>query len=632
MSAKIEVEFENIGIFRGKKKFQLNKGLNIVYAPNASGKSSLVAGLKAVSVSALSLNELARTLNDYEDLGKIKLVIDGEEYSAEIVRKPDGSIEISGKRLSDDGIIKKVAFIDMENDLVSAIYAGDEEKVERVLREISGITYIETILDVTDNLKSSYEYSYETKRREYEIRKEEIEKERLQIEKRLHDVRKKIEEILRNPEIEPARKEIEEIENQRRKIEKEKSDARQEEIELNNRKGLLERDYRNLKAELDVLIEKRNELEKERTEIERKIIEIRKEIEKLEGEVEELKKEESKLINEIRENEELLRRRKQVLEYAKCPYCGASINRDELMKEIVKIEDNIFNLRDKLSNIRKSIEDRVTIISELKEKGESRLEEIKKEFNRLDREINKIEKDVEFKKQKIREIEKELKGIREILRNYEEKLRVLDRRLEAFKDVSPLIGELRKLQSEEAHLSSQLDYTFGRLRQLEQVYEEIRVLKNRIETCTFLSEYFRIRLEELKNIIVERVNEGILRNFKLLRLAELEYPILSSDFSLTLTRTGGTPTTLAELSDAEKAILTILLAITLKDFVAQDFPFYVVDTLIEFIDDSRAKEIVKYLTEIGQNDKVLVVTKTKPYSGEQKVLTQEDIIIAMPNF
>ena len=53
----------------------------------------------------------------------------------------------------------------------------------------------------------------------------------------------------------------------------------------------------------------------------------------------------------------------------------------------------------------------------------------------------------------------------------------------------------------------------------------------------------------------------------------------------------------------------------------------VVDTLIEFIDDTRAKEIMKYLMEVAGDNKVVIVTKTKPYTGEVKLLTQEDILV-----
>jgi len=46
-----------------------------------------------------------------------------------------------------------------------------------------------------------------------------------------------------------------------------------------------------------------------------------------------------------------------------------------------------------------------------------------------------------------------------------------------------------------------------------------------------LLNYLRIRLNELRRAVVEKINESILRHFKLLRLAELEYLVLAEDFA-----------------------------------------------------------------------------------------------------
>ena len=95
--SEVKLLLENIGVFRGRREFKLSKGLNILYAPNASGKTSLVAGLKAISISALTSDELSRILNDYEDRGSVRLLLDTKEYSVELIRKPDGTVEAWGK-------------------------------------------------------------------------------------------------------------------------------------------------------------------------------------------------------------------------------------------------------------------------------------------------------------------------------------------------------------------------------------------------------------------------------------------------------------------------------------------------------------------------------------------------------
>ncbi|RLE79045.1 MAG: hypothetical protein DRJ52_09230 [Thermoprotei archaeon] len=629
--SEVIVELENIGVFRDRRKFKLNRGLNLIHAPNASGKTSLIAGLKAVTISALTPSELARTLNDYEERGRVKLAIDNNEYTVELIRRPDGTVEAWGKRLADNGVIKKIAFIDLENELVNAIYAGDEERVKQILREVSGVSYIETILSSIDGLKSEYEYRYESRRKEYESRREEVERQLSDIEKRLKSVRDRITEILRNPRIEPVRKEMEDIQRQRRELERELSKKRADEIAVNNTIAGYERDLRSLRAELEIRKERLSELNKEKEEIEKRIIEFRRKIEFLRKEIESLEAEETSLISELNEKKRILERRKQVLEYAQCPYCGAPIDKEKLEKEILALEDELYELRDKIDELRTEIERKEAEIDELRHSGEERLESIEREIDEVVKRIRELERRVSGIEQEINKAKQRLVKIEEDIKRIKDQLSILDKKLELLRREYPqidiLIEELRRLQSEEHHLEERRDYLRGRLMQLEQLYSEVISLGEMVETLELLSEYFRLRLSELKKIVVSNINEAILKHFKLLRLAELEYPIISEDFSLTLTRVGGTPTSLAELSDAEKAILTILVTIALKDYVAEEFPFYVVDTLIEFIDDTRARDIMMYLMKMAGKRKIVIVTKTKPYTGETRLLSQDDILI-----
>jgi len=623
----VKLELENIGVFRGKREFVLSKGLNILYAPNASGKTSVVAGLKAVTISALKPEELNKVLNDYEERGLVKLVMESSEYIVELIRKPDGSIEAWGKRLAENGVIKRIAFIDLENDLINAIYAGDHERVKSILRDISGVGHIETILKVLEGLRSEYEYSYETKKKEYEARKEEITSQRERLEERLNKIRLRISEILRDPRIEPAKKEIMEIRTKLEALLRQQQELRQREIEANNRIGLIEHEYDSKRAELIALKEQREKVTKELRELEMKIVDIRKKIEKLSSEVEYLKTRRSNLVSEIKELESAIERRKSVLEYATCPYCGAPIDRNRVMKEIMELEADKETLSKELDEIENAIREKSTEINELRRSGEEKISSLREEMKRLTSRISELEKELAEKENRVKDEKRKLEEIRRSLKMLEEEALILGKKLEVMRERVPLVEELARLQNEEQKLAEELDYVIGRLHQLEELYSEVGIFEKRLEKLNLLAKYFQIRLNELKRVVVEKINESVLKHFKLLRLAELEYPILAEDFTLNLTRTGGTPTSLAELSDAEKAIFAILVTLALKDYIVADFPFYAVDTLIEFIDDARAKEILRYLMNVAGEDKIIIVTKTRPYTGEPRLLTQEDIIV-----
>ena len=625
----IRIILENIGVFRDRREYILSTGLNIIYAPNASGKTSLINGLKVLMLPSLTTEEIAKALNDYEEKGRVKLVIDDSEFSVDLIRMPDGTVRAQGRRFTEDSLIERVAFIDLGSDLVAAILAGNHDLVKSILREVTGVSHVETILDTLTRLKSEYEYSFQARRKEYESKREVYVEQRQRLTERLENIRKRIVEILQAPQLEPARKKMEELESKRNTLLEIQRRLREQKLEITNRIGLLKRDHDLNKSELDIHKREREKIVKELDELRRAGPDMRRALEILLKEVENLQTERENIISEIREKERMLERRKEVIDYAVCPYCGAPIEEDRIRSEIYELEEDLEKLRSELKKIINAIEEKRMEINEIREKAERRLKELEEELKKIDERIVNIERVLDTVDGKIKQENKRLAKIEDEIKDLDKELNVVNVQLEVLRSEVPinLIEEYRYLTNEEQKLYEELDSINAKLRQLDELYNELRVLEDKLERVRLLQEYFQIRLNELTRATVERINEVILKHMKLLKLAELEYPVLVEDFTLTLTRAGGTPTTLAELSDAEKAIFTILMTLVLKEYVAEEFPFYVVDTLMEFIDDTRAAEVLKYLMEAAGNDKVIIVTKTRPFTGEPRLLSQEDILV-----
>jgi chromosome segregation ATPase len=624
----VTVRLENVGVFRGVREFRLGRGLNLVYAPNASGKSSLIAGLKTVSTPALNGRELARALNDYEDRGSVSLRIGDEEYFVDLKRISQAEVEASGRRLSDDSVVRAVAFLDLENPIVNAIYAGDEATLKRILRDVSGVAHIETIISVLEGLKAEYEHQYEVKSREYEARKSEVEEQLSHIEAELRRVDDRINEILKDSSIEPARREIERIEKEMKELEEQVSKKRGEEIDLRNRLSDIEREEKLRKAELDLLNEKRSKLLAEKDTLSSKIVEYRRRVEELKARIKSLESEKGDLENRRKELRVLLERRESVAPYDYCPYCGAKIDKESLHKDIDGVRAQISELNDRILALENEIRLMESEVSRLKREVEERLQEVEKELKDVNSRIEKLQRTLESYSRDKSGINRKLQEIESELKELEDKRELLMRQYDLFKDRVPLVEELRKLYEERFRLREIRDRLYGKLRQLDELYRDVVKLGETVSTTGLLLEYFRARRVEVERVAVEKVNEAIARHFELLRLAELEYPVFAEGFELRLARKGGVATMLAELSDAEKAILAILLTLSLKEHVAGDFPLYTVDTLIEFIDDTRAKEVLRYLMDFAsKTDTVVIVTKTKPYTGEPRLLSQEDIIV-----
>lgn len=83
----MKITVENIGGLKGTHKFVFDKGLNVINAPNAAGKSSLLKGIYlAFCGSVLDEDELRQYLYDRSDSGSVRIEFE-DGKSAEIVLK-----------------------------------------------------------------------------------------------------------------------------------------------------------------------------------------------------------------------------------------------------------------------------------------------------------------------------------------------------------------------------------------------------------------------------------------------------------------------------------------------------------------------------------------------------------------
>ena len=92
---KIRVELENIGCIK-HLELELEPGLNIIKAPNASGKTSLIRGFASSFSSQI---HPAHILNLGAVNGKVKIEFDGKVYERRFVRTPNGSVRAYGEML-----------------------------------------------------------------------------------------------------------------------------------------------------------------------------------------------------------------------------------------------------------------------------------------------------------------------------------------------------------------------------------------------------------------------------------------------------------------------------------------------------------------------------------------------------
>ncbi len=140
----IEIKMENIGGLRGIHKFKLEKGLNILEAPNATGKTSVINGIRTL---ILPSDELKKT--DYKHFLNIPLKDGGvtardekNTYVREI-HEAGGNLFVSGDPLYGGGLGADVMSVAIrDNKLLHDISTGKSIKTR--LDEFSDAKYYES--------------------------------------------------------------------------------------------------------------------------------------------------------------------------------------------------------------------------------------------------------------------------------------------------------------------------------------------------------------------------------------------------------------------------------------------------------------------------------------------------------
>lgn len=613
----MRVEIENIGVFRGKHVFELSEGVNIVYAPNASGKTSLVNALKLVLVP-LPPREAARVLNDYESSGVVRISFGAKFFEITIKRTAKG-VEVSGSTAVKNPAARLAVSADLENELVAAIFSGDADDVRRILHDATGVGYLKTVESILEAMIREAKLKRESEMRTYTARREEIERRVSEIEERLRKVEARISEILSDPSVKEAEgfgelkgrvdALTESLKNILSKKEAKKTEINAMRVELKkleNEKKTLEEYWERLKNEEE-------KLESMFTEAQERIRQIKVEFASLE----ELEKKINRKINELSETR---RRRENLLEKPRCPCCGAPIDRNALEREIEELSNKIEELNVELDRVRDEINKLKMTENDIKTNVTYRKADIERELVATQRKIDELVNKVNALSGSIASAEEELRSLEARERELREEIRKYEKELEVLRGKSAAAEELRKLHGEKKVLTEALERERAALKQLDQIYDVAR-LEKEIEVLELLHRYFSLRRKRLETEVIIKINRDVEKHFKLLKLADLEFPILREDMSLNLVRRGGIKTNLSELSESEKAILSIILTLSLMNYLAPNSPVFIIDTLFEVIDDEKAKELLKYLEGINTT---VVITKVKP--GETKLLSQSDII------
>ncbi len=154
MNAQITIN--NIGGITEPTKIILKKGLNIIKAPNASVKTSIIKALQTLILPERILKHRPEFLNNYSNEGSVEIMIEGKSIKRKLMESHIGSeLKIVGRPLYNAELgmeANLISFAEPENEFLNDIIERKNwgETLHKFVNKIANIKYYEKLQEDTD--------------------------------------------------------------------------------------------------------------------------------------------------------------------------------------------------------------------------------------------------------------------------------------------------------------------------------------------------------------------------------------------------------------------------------------------------------------------------------------------------
>ena len=638
------LKISNIGGLRGEHNYTFNEGLNIVNAPNAMGKSSAINALR-LALGGGQIENVVQYINDSSEYAEVTLE-DGETHRISLSRSGDTAEILSRETPYENMEVEDLAFLTEDSTLHEAVVEGDEEQVGSWMSNITDIEYYEIARDRARSVMQ--EITRQKKQAEEQVKGSTQEVEELidELEDDLEEVTDEIDDILSSDEYEDIKSELDEEQDRKDELEDKIDEVSRKISRLQTEVENARRTLESKKEEKEELSSKLQELKKERTQGEQEIKDLRERANELDERISELERElegkreerdgrtvtiEEGIKSRLENKERRLEHRRGIEGFNECPHCGQALDNEEVRQEIEELQQEIEDQR----NAKKQRERQIT---DLRAERRNIIDEINKIREEIPKKIDSTEKDLRGVKNIISNKETEIKKKQEEIESLKQEREALNESIEAVEEgITELASKneknrerLSNLYQQEKEIRNRFEQARERKAKYQRGTERLEELQRKEQVAEQIVKHFSERIERVNIQMLGELNDALEENFKLLELADFEKIRVernrSGGFSLDLTRLDeegrATPTTLAELSGAEKRLVAMLIQYVAKKTFAPEIPFFVVDEVSNAMDDERFKRVVE---ELSEDVETLVITRNTPYQGKSEVLRQRHI-------
>ena len=584
MSDNLDLSVENISGLYGTRRFEFKPGLNLVTAPNAAGKSSVIHALQALVLDERDLAPRGYFLHSFESMGRVELTMEGRQYVRRL-RARDGGLSVGGDALHPEGRkVNLFCIASEDNELIDRVKTA--KALRSTLLDFSDYRYYEVLGDFFDQQRARAEgplQQYRDKQAELELLTGQLRKIEAELEQ-LENERKTVKEVPLDI--------IVKTEEERRRLAKAQKELSELISEITATEGDISRTKNRLEGlrNQEMRLQQRvREFESQHPDIEEELASIDRELESYKDQLDRLRSEMDSVQARLQDTSHNWTR---YVKYGveECFACGTSIKPEELKDRQKQLEERSSQLGNEINSLQWRMEGRKRERTQLEQEWTEVRSGIRAELNSARRAID-------LQDDNLKKLEPKLDRL--LPRRPE--LSELVKQLEATfdKEIREKLERRRQLDEKIARRDQDRKTKIASIEQIGDVRSQLLQFQEEIGFCRQLKHLVSEKAEEVKRSVRDMFNERIAEVYRLLEFdKDFERIYLDDGFELKIIRRFGDqrkPDNINTLSRGEKETVALVLMLAGREAYLPDFPFFIADETT-FYDSTRFRKLVEYVS------------------------------------
>lgn len=581
------LSLENVGGLSGRREFIFKPGINLINAPNAAGKSSLIHGLEALVLDERDLSSRDHFVHTFEGSGRVELDAgDGKTYVRRM-RVTDRGLSVGGTPIYPEGRKADLFCIASEdNELIGWVKAG--KPLWSILLDFSDFKYYEILDAYFDQQRRRTELDI-SRYRDQDSQLKFLQSQVKSKEQELDQYERERSAVPELPADRIARSEME-----GRRYREVMAQLTQTVSEIASTEGEIQRSTNRLETLTNQegrLRQEVSQFETEHPDAEQELMEMHRQIQEYKSHEERLTQAMARIQGQLQATND---NRTRHMRFAgeECFACGSPLKLEQLL--------------DRQRMLERMSRDTGNEIAELEWKRKQ-LEKQSEQLNNywiqiktdLRRRLNNASRDIALETDKRNKLEARLKELLPKHQEDDQRVKQLEAALD--KELRELLEKRRAIDERIARADQDVKTIKARIAEIGDVQKEIQRLQDEINFFRYVGQYLAEKAEEVRQKVKKMFNERIAEVYKLLEFHEgFEQIYLDDSFNLKIVRKFQGRKKLDEnintLSHGEKETVALILMLAGREAYAKDFPFFIADETT-FYDSTRFRRIVEYISK-----------------------------------